>query len=79
MFIIHSSEIKVMLRLYMFSDFDNTWMITMFINNSGKAISRKKVVWNIIFKADIHGYMREIIIKNITYLPLIGYDFIIFF
>ena len=63
MFIIHSSEIKVMLRLYMFSNFDNTLMITMFINNSDKAISRMKIVWNIIFKADIHGYTREMIIS----------------
>ena len=48
-----------------------------FINNSGKAISCLKIVWDIIFKPDIHGHMRETIIKNITDFPLIGYSFII--
>ena len=78
-FIIHCSEVKIMLRLYIFLDLGNTWVIRVFINNSGKAISRLKIIWNIILKTDIHGYMREIIIKNITDLPLISYDFVIFF
>ena len=78
-FIIHCSEIKVMLHMYIFPYLDNTWVIRMFINNSGKAISRLKIVWDIIFKTDIHGHMREKIIKNITDFPFIGYNFIIFF
>ena len=65
--------------LYIFSDFYDTWVIRMLINNFGKAISRLKIVRNIIFKTDIHGHMREKIIKNITDFPLIRYDFIIFF
>ena len=52
--------------MYIFPYLDNTWVIRVFINNSGKAISRLKIVWDIIFKPDIHGHMREKIIKNIT-------------
>ena len=59
--------------MYIFPYLDNTWVIRVFINNSGKAISRLKIVWDIIFKPDIHGHMREKIIKNITDFPLIGY------
>ena len=64
----------MMQRLYIFSDFHNTWVIRMLINNFGKAISRLKIVKNILFKTDIHGHMREKIIKNITDFPLIRYD-----
>ena len=51
----------------------------MLINNLGKAISRLKIAWNIIFKTDIRGYMRLKIIKSIIYFLLIRYDFIILF
>ena len=78
-FVVYCSEIKMMQRLYIFSDFYNIWVIRMLIYNFGKAISRLKIVRNIIFKTDIHGHMREKIIKNITYFPLIRYDLIIFF
>ena len=50
----------------------------MLIDNLGKAISRLKIVWNIIFKTYIRGYMREKNIKSIIYFLLIRYDFIIF-
>ena len=78
-FVVHCSEIQMMQRLYILSDFYNTWVIRMLINNFGKAISRLKIVRNNIFKTDIHGNMTEKIIKNITDFPLICYDVIIFF
>ena len=33
--------------MYIFPYLDNTWVIRVFINNSGKAISRLKIVWDI--------------------------------
>ena len=77
--IIYCGEIKVLPRSDIFPDLDNTWVIMVFINNFGKAISRLKIVWDIIFKTDIHGHIWEEFIKDVTNFTLIGNDFFIFF
>ena len=43
------------------------------------AISRLEIVWDIIFKTDIRGYVWEEFIKDVTNFTLIGNDFFIFF
>ena len=61
-----------------FPDLDNTYVVIVFTNSFGKAISGLKIVWDIIFKTDIHVHMWEKVINDITNFTLIGNDFVIF-